>query len=69
MPKYVAAMDDDVVAHVPFHRVQRTRLAPGHASFRTQASLARTVHGSVDYDLAAVLLPPESSPSSFPTTP
>src|ERR1041385_332253 len=62
-------MDDDEVAPVPLHRVQRTRLAPQHGSFRTQVLPARYVHDSVDYDIVAVLLPPESSPSSIPSTP
>src|SRR3954463_2218640 len=69
MPKLVAAMDELEVAPVPLRLSQSVRLAPEHASFRTRASSARTVHGSVVYDLAVVLLPPESSPSSIPSTP
>jgi hypothetical protein len=51
-------MDDDEVAPVPLHRVQRTRLAPEHGSFRTHVFSQRSVHASVDYDLVAVLFPP-----------
>src|SRR4051812_21692661 len=62
-------MDELEVAPVPLRLVQRARLTPGHASFRTHPKTLQTVLPSVDYDLVAVLLPPESSPSSFPTTP
>src|ERR1041385_4530890 len=62
-------MDELEVAPVPLRLVQRARLTPGHASFRTHPKTLQTVLPSVDYDLVSVLLPPESSPSSFPTTP
>src|ERR1041385_910169 len=62
-------MDDDEVAPVLHHRVQSARLTPARASVRMHARPAQTVHGSVDYDLAVPLFPPESSPSPIPTTP
>jgi hypothetical protein len=52
MPKNVAAMDDDEVASVPHHRVQRARLTSSVSSIRTHARSARSVRYNVDYDLA-----------------
>jgi hypothetical protein len=69
MPKHVAAMDGDEVAPVPHHRVQRACLTPSDSSFRTHSNSAQTVHYNVDHDLAVVLLPPESSPPSIPSSP
>jgi hypothetical protein len=62
-------MDELEVAPVLFVKFQCVRLASEHASVRTHARSARAVHYNVDYDLAVVLLPPESSPSSLPTSP
>ena len=69
MPKYVAAMDDDEVAPVPHHRVQRARLTPSDSSFRKHASAAQTVHYNVDCNLAVVLSPLRMSPPLIPSSP
>src|ERR1041385_1310207 len=62
-------MDELEVAPVLFVEFQCVRLAPEHASVRTHARSTRVVRYNVDYDLAVVLLPPESSPSSLSTSP
>jgi hypothetical protein len=48
---------------------QCTRLTAACASFQTQPKSPQAMLPSLGYDLAAVLLPPESSPSSLSTTP
>jgi hypothetical protein len=48
---------------------QCTRLTPARASVRTSPESTPTVYHNVIYDLAGSLFPPESSPSSLPTSP
>ena len=58
-----------LLAPVLFVNPQRTRLTPACASFKTQPNSSQALLPSLGYDLAAVLLPPELSPSSLSTTP
>jgi len=62
-------MDDDEVAPVPHHLVQRARLTPSGSSIRTRPSQLQDVASSPTPDLAGSLPPPLLVADVIPVSP